>query len=192
MKITNLLVDGVEILDPIDGVNKHLDSRGCFIELYGQDNEPFVKIEQISQSISKAHVIRGLHFQYEPAMEKLVRCVAGSAVFHFVDIRPGHPPTKDSITLFGSNSERLVYVPGYCALGFEALVDNTVIEYWHNSKHNPKTIATIAHDDPDVGIIWPSSFSEDKILSERDSNGMSYKEWIEFAKKNNTYPSRAS
>jgi dTDP-4-dehydrorhamnose 3,5-epimerase len=73
------------------------DERGFFMEVYKQDQfrdaglpDTFV---QLNHSRSAKGVLRGLHFQWEPPMGKLMRVTEGEAYLVAVDIR------KDSPTL---------------------------------------------------------------------------------------------
>ena len=76
------------------------DNRGYFMEHYRRSslkNNPFdrafdhVEFVQCNESFSHAGVIRGLHFQWNPWMGKLVRTVAGHMVDIVLDIRIGSP-----------------------------------------------------------------------------------------------------
>src|SRR5690606_902952 len=72
------------------------DDRGYFMEVYRQDSfaelgitqAPFV---QDNHSRSTRGVVRGLHFQYDPPMAKLMRVTVGTALLVAVDIRKGSP-----------------------------------------------------------------------------------------------------
>jgi dTDP-4-dehydrorhamnose 3,5-epimerase len=76
------------------------DSRGYFTEPYRRgdlDKHPqtaFFKglsIVQANESWSRAGTIRGLHFQWNPYMGKLVRTLSGQMVDLALDIRKGSP-----------------------------------------------------------------------------------------------------
>ena len=71
------------------------DDRGFFSEIYRKDQfkqlglpDDFV---QLNHSKSPKNVLRGLHFQWEPPMGKLMRVTFGSAYLVAVDIRKGSP-----------------------------------------------------------------------------------------------------
>jgi dTDP-4-dehydrorhamnose 3,5-epimerase len=76
------------------------DTRGYFTETFRRsdiDGHPAlaslrgVALPQCNESFSRAGVLRGLHFQWAPAMGKLVRTVCGRMVDIFLDIRTGSP-----------------------------------------------------------------------------------------------------
>jgi dTDP-4-dehydrorhamnose 3,5-epimerase-like enzyme len=76
-----------------------------FVDFRGYFTEPFRKSDfsaqlefmkgveffQFNESFSRSNVLRGLHFQWNPLMGKLVRTVQGRMVDLFLDIRKGSP-----------------------------------------------------------------------------------------------------
>src|SRR5690348_8790199 len=71
------------------------DERGFFMEVYRADQFEELGLPtafvQDNHSRSKQGVLRGLHFQWEPPMGKLMRVTYGSAFLVAVDIRKGSP-----------------------------------------------------------------------------------------------------
>jgi len=71
------------------------DTRGFFTEFYREDQFRSLglpdKFVQGNHSRSQKNVLRGLHFQWEPPMGKLMRVTFGSAFLVAVDIRKGSP-----------------------------------------------------------------------------------------------------
>src|SRR5216684_1714616 len=71
------------------------DSRRLFTETHREDQ--FAKLGlptrfvQDNHSRSTKGVVRGLHFQWEPPMGKLMRVTLGSAFLVAVDVRKGSP-----------------------------------------------------------------------------------------------------
>src|SRR5215467_3983863 len=71
------------------------DERGFFMEVFRADE--FAKVGlptefgQDSHSRSKRGVVRGLHFQWDPPMGKLMRVTIGQAFMVAVDIRKNSP-----------------------------------------------------------------------------------------------------
>src|SRR6202051_5006336 len=67
------------------------DSRGFFMESYREDQFKTLGLPyhfvQDNHSRSARGVVRGLHFQWEPPMGKLMRVTLGSAFLVAVDIR---------------------------------------------------------------------------------------------------------
>src|SRR5512146_2137532 len=71
------------------------DPRGFFMEVFRADQfrELGLPTEfvQDNHSRSQRGVLRGLHFQWEPPMGKLMRVTYGSAFLVAVDVRKGSP-----------------------------------------------------------------------------------------------------
>src|ERR1700691_6126388 len=71
------------------------DSRGFFMETFREDQFEMhglpYRFKQDNHSRSAKGVVRGLHFQWDPPMGKLMRVSQGSAFLVGVDIRHGSP-----------------------------------------------------------------------------------------------------
>ena len=67
------------------------DERGFFKEVYNKDEFKNIglphKFVQLNHSRSAKNILRGLHFQWEPQMGKLMRVTKGEAYLVAVDIR---------------------------------------------------------------------------------------------------------
>src|SRR4030042_5586793 len=75
------------------------DERGFLLQSYTQScllkgGIPAV-FQQAIQSRSKRGVLRGLHFQWDPPQDKLIRCVRGAILDVVVDVRHGSPSLGD-------------------------------------------------------------------------------------------------
>ena len=98
LSVTDLPLPGVKVIR----FARFRDQRGYFtetfrrsdldsrVELAGLKGQAFV---QANESSSRANVVRGLHFQWDPFMGKLVRTISGHMVDIVLDLR------KDSPTL---------------------------------------------------------------------------------------------
>src|SRR5271167_362245 len=71
------------------------DARGFFMETFREDQFRVLGLPhhfvQDNHSRSAKGVVRGLHFQWDPPMGKLMSVSRGSAVLVAVDIRKGSP-----------------------------------------------------------------------------------------------------
>lgn len=152
---------------------KFWDDRGCFLELYKESDFIMNGIkecfEQDNMSISRKHVLRGLHFQKKPSEQgKLVRVIRGSILDVAVDIRPNSASYKKYIIFDVSTDNcKMIYIPPGYAHGFLALEDNTVMSYKCTKEYDAKTDAGIRWDDPDINIQWPKDIRV--ILSDKDA-----------------------
>ncbi len=131
---------------------------------------------QENLSRSKKDVLRGLHFQWDPPVGKLMRVTRGEAFLVAVDIRKGSPTLGRWFGLkVSAESRKQVWAPAGFARGFCALSDLVDIQYACTAIYNPNRESAIRWNDPDIGIEWPGS---DFILSERDRNAQSLAQWL--------------
>lgn len=169
MKVTSLTLGGLLLFEP----RPFSDERGTFFESYNArafarlsgHTDPFV---QDNHSVSRAGVLRGLHFQTAPgAQGKLVRAVRGAIFDVAVDIRP-HSPTfgRWEGALLSAENRRQLWIPRGFAHGFLALTDCEVL-YKADAYYEPALEGSIRWDDPAIGIAWPLTGAP--ILSEKDA-----------------------
>lgn len=148
------------------------DNRGFFSESYKQSdfleagiNDPFV---QDNYSYSVRGVLRGLHYQKEPATQaKLVMVAMGEIFDVAVDIRQGSPTYGKwfGATLSRENGEML-YIPGGFAHGFCVISPEACVTYKVTQEFNLALDRGILWNDPDIGIAWPT---QNPVLSPKDA-----------------------
>jgi dTDP-4-dehydrorhamnose 3,5-epimerase len=156
------------------------DGRGFFSETFRADQFESLglptKFLQDNHSRSARGVVRGLHFQWEPPMGKLMRVTVGSAFLVAVDIRKGSPTLGKWVGVEASaENRRSVWAPAGFARGFCALTDSTEIQYKCTAIYNSKAESAIRWNDPMIGIDWPLS---DVVVSEKDRNARSLEDWL--------------
>src|SRR5579872_7567480 len=104
------------------------DSRGFFCETFRADQFEALGLPtafvQDNHSRSVKGVVRGLHFQWEPPMGKLMRVTVGSAFLVAVDIRKGSPTLGKWVGIEASaENGKQLWAPAGFARGFCALTD---------------------------------------------------------------------
>src|SRR6266436_210676 len=156
------------------------DERGFFMETYRTDQFEKLglptKFVQDNQSFSKKGVIRGLHFQWDPPMGKLMRVTYGSAFLVAVDIRKGSPTLGKWFGTEGSaENKKHVWAPAGFARGFCVLSDFAEIQYKCTGIYNDKAESGIRWNDPAIGIKWPVS---GPIVSQKDANAQLLSDWL--------------
>jgi dTDP-4-dehydrorhamnose 3,5-epimerase len=162
------------------------DPRGFFMETYRADQFRElglpVSFAQDNHSRSVKGVLRGLHFQWEPAMGKLMRVPVGSAFLVAVDIR------KDSPTLgrwagveCSAENRRQVWAPAGFARGFCVLSEVAEIQYKCTGLYNSQAESGILWNDPAIGIEWPV---REPILSNKDTAARTLADWLASAESN--------
>ena len=179
MQVTELGLDGVKLILP----DVFHDNRGYFIEAYNASRYFEAGMRSIfvqdNRSRSFRNVIRGLHFQMNPAQAKLVQVTQGEIWDVVVDIRPKSQTFGKWIaeSLSAANYRQL-YIPAGFAHGFCAMSDIADIMYKVDSLYTGGGMA-IAFDDPELAIDWPT---KDPIISVNDSNSMSFADYINMFK----------
>lgn len=171
MEIKRTPLEGVVVMRP----RIFTDDRGHFLEtfnarLFTEATGVEAHFVQDNESLSRAKVLRGLHFQLPPhAQGKLVRVLRGAVLDVVVDIRPGSPTHGRHFTQLLDDREKLMmWIPEGFAHGFLALEDNTVFAYKCTAFYHKASERTIRWDDPDLGIAWGV---EDPIVSDKDREG---------------------
>ncbi len=156
------------------------DDRGFFMETYRKDkfSEFGVNIEfvQDNHSRSAKNVVRGLHFQWEPPMGKLMRVTQGCAFLVAVDIRIGSPTFGKWAGVEASvENRKQVYAPAGFARGFCVLSECAEIQYKCTGIYSNKAESGILWNDPAIGIEWPV---KEPILSKKDERAQPLEQWL--------------
>lgn len=163
------------------------DTRGFFMETFRKDefldNGLPTDFVQDNHSRSAKGVLRGLHFQWDPPMGKLMRVSLGSAFLVAVDIRRGSPTLGQWAGVeVSSENRRQVWAPAGFARGFCVLSDVAEIQYKCTGIYNSKAESGIRWDDPKIGIEWPT---RDVSLSEKDRVAQTLDEWLQRPESEN-------
>jgi dTDP-4-dehydrorhamnose 3,5-epimerase len=178
MHVASTPLPGVLLLTPrVFG-----DDRGYFLESWNQrafDQAvgQSVTFVQDNRSRSARGVLRGLHYQVEPAAQgKLISVVSGSIYDVAVDLR------RDSSTFgksFGlelrAEDHTMIWIPPGFAHGFLVLSDFADIAYKATDYYSPTHERCIRWDDPDLAIDWPL-LEQPPRLSPKDGLGQSIKD----------------
>ena len=131
---------------------------------------------QDNHSCSKKGVVRGLHFQWEPPMGKLMRVTRGAAFLVAVDLRVGSPTLGKWVGVESTaDNWKQVWAPPTFARGFCALTDDVEVQYKCTGTYNGKAESAIRWDDPEIGIEWPV---KQAIVSEKDRQAQTLAEWL--------------
>lgn len=171
-------IQGVYVIE----VDKFEDHRGYFQETFHQLNFQKsglnVAFVQDNESKSKKGVLRGLHFQTKYSQGKLIRVLEGEVFDVAVDLR------KDSETfgkwygvVLSSKNNKMLYIPEDFAHGFLVLSKEATISYKCTQFYNKEFESGIIWDDKDLNINWPIKLVDKIVLSEKDKDLQSFKEY---------------
>jgi len=149
------------------------DSRGFFMETYNKKDFETIGLSQEfvqdNHSKSAKGVLRGLHYQKEPAAQgKLVRCIKGSIFDVAVDIRKGSPTYGKWVSaVLSEENKKMLWVPRGFAHGFVTLENDTEVIYKVDNLYSPEDDRGILWNDPAIAIDWPVVSPS---LSDKDQN----------------------
>lgn len=203
MKITDVFSLKIEDVKVIRFA-RFKDHRGYFTEVFRlQDIESLsffkgYKFYQVNESYSKAGVIRGLHFQWNPYMGKLVRTIKGRMIDLALDIRLNSPTfgkivAYDMPASIENDYSEWIWLPPGFAHG-NIFTEETMIEYFCTGWWAPQTEAGISPfaDDIDWALCEPKLKDifdcfkiKEPLISEKDKNGLTLKEWLSDKRSEN-------
>jgi dTDP-4-dehydrorhamnose 3,5-epimerase len=198
MKILD--VKDLEIADiKVIRYSRFADHRGFFAEHFRKSD--FRTLPQLSfmrdieflqcnESCSKPGTIRGLHFQWNPYMGKLVRTLKGRMVDLALDIRKGSP-TFAKIIAFDMPADQQadfgewIWVPPGFAHG-NYFTEESHIEYFCSGEYSPGCEAGISPAAPDIDWSmcdpqlkkgFDALASASPLMTEKDKNGYTLSSW---------------
>jgi dTDP-4-dehydrorhamnose 3,5-epimerase len=173
------------------------DHRGYFTEPFRnsqfQAELPFMKdfrFPQVNESFSAAGVVRGLHFQWNPYMGKLVRTVQGRMVDLFLDIRKGSPwygkaAAYEMACRPDGDCAEWIWIPPGFAHG-NLFSEDTTIEYFCSGEYSPGCeagISPLAADidwslcDPALKREFDAVARTTTLITEKDAKGFTLAAW---------------
>lgn len=173
------------------------DARGFFMESFRADQFRAMGLPtefvQDNHSRSSRGVVRGLHFQWDPPMGKLLRVTRGAAFVVAVDIRKGSPTLGQWVGVeLSEENKKQVWAPYGFARGFCALTDVCEVQYKCTGVYNPHTESGIYFADPEIGIRWPIDPAV-VTTSEKDRKAQTLAQWLESPLSDNVcYPTTAA
>ena len=170
MQILDLAIPHAYVVTP----DQHADERGVFLEWYRFDRLAEVvghslDLRQGNQSVSKAGVLRGIHFAQVPrGQAKYVTVTHGAVIDFIVDIRSGSPTFGrwDSVRL-DSVDRRSVYLAEGLGHAFLSLEDDTVVNYLTSDIYTPGREFALVPSDPQIGLDVATA--SDLMISPKDA-----------------------
>lgn len=194
--VRKLAIEGVCVIR----FGRFRDHRGYFTEHYRKSDfdehpelgclrdTPFV---QANESFSRAGTIRGLHFQWNPYMGKLVRTVQGRMIDLVLDIRKGSPTfgkiiAHDMPARPEDDAVEWIWVPPGFAHG-NFFTEDTMIEYFCSGHYSPGCeagISPLAEDmdwglcDPALRRLFKDVTSGEIQMSDKDRKAGSLSDWV--------------
>ncbi|MFB9628753.1 dTDP-4-dehydrorhamnose 3,5-epimerase family protein [Nonomuraea helvata] len=165
-----LSIDGAWLYTP----RVHADPRGSFLEAFRAADLPHrLDVAQVNCSVSRAGVLRGVHFaEVPPSQAKYVMCLSGSIMDVIVDVRVGSPTFGqwEAVTLDDETRGAVLIAEGL-GHAFMALSEEATVVYLCSQPYSPGREHGVHPLDPAIGIDWPSGL--EPVLSEKDAKAPS-------------------
>lgn len=168
LKITELPLAGLKLIER----EVKEDDRGFFSRLFSIDELESIgwsaPIAQVNHTFTRLRgTIRGMHYQLFPFSDaKMVSCIRGEVWDVAVDLRPGSPTFLQAHGQLLSQKNRFaMLIPIGFAHGFQTLVDDSELIYFHSREYVPTADRGLRYNDPVLKISWPCAVT---LVSERD------------------------
>ena len=159
MSFTPLKIEGSWVFTP----RKFPDERGSFHEVFKLpllfETLGFAfDVKQLNQSVSKAGVIRGIHWaDVPPGQAKFIFCSKGAIRDIVVDIRVGSPTFGSwDVAELTANNGKCVLIREGLGHAFLSLEDDTVVNYLCSEPFSPNTEHAINPLDVELAIPFGS------------------------------------
>lgn len=174
MRFVETAIPGAWLVEP----EPHADARGFFARTH--DDEAFAsrglvgRFRQSSVSFNlRRGTVRGMHYAAAPHAEtKLVRCTAGAIQDVVIDLRPGSPTHRRSVSVeLSAANRRAFYIPVGLAHGFQTLRDETEILYMIDLPFAAEAARGVRWNDPAFDVAWPEPVA---VISDRD---LAFPDW---------------
>jgi dTDP-4-dehydrorhamnose 3,5-epimerase len=195
IEVKSLAIEAVKVIR----FGRFSDHRGYFTEhfrrsdFHGNPDLEFlhgVEFVQANESYSRTGTIRGLHFQWNPHMGKLLRTLSGRMVDMFLDVRKGSPTygkiaCYDMPTTYEADHQEWIWVPPGFAHGNFFTVDSA-IEYFCTGEYSPGCEAGVSPFAPDIdwSLCDPALRAEFEALAggnplttDKDRDGFTLEAW---------------
>jgi len=203
MKITEIKLLAIPAIKVVRFA-RFTDYRGYFTESFRKSDFSaqleFMKgvdFVQFNESFSRPNVVRGLHFQWNPFMGKLVRTVQGRMVDLFLDIRKGSPSygkaaAYDMRSSPDKDYAEWIWIPPGFAHG-NYFTQETTIEYICSGEYSQgyeAGISPLSADidwslcDPGLKTEFDAIVASTPIITDKDKNGLSMAAWTADERSN--------
>jgi len=195
LDVRSLKIEAVKVIR----FGRFCDHRGYFTEQYRKsdfasgacaDFMKGVEFVQANESFSHKGTIRGLHFQWNPCMGKLVRTLSGRMVDMALDIRKGSPTFGKAVMYdmpanHEAEHDEWIWVPPGFAHG-NFFPEETLIEYLCSGQYSQgceSGISPLAGDidwsacDRKLKGLFDQITASSPLITEKDRNAFSVAAW---------------
>jgi len=152
----------------------HADERGWLERMYSTEDLADVvgsrALVEVNRTLTRTKAtVRGMHFQVAPSAEaKIVSCLRGAVFDVAVDVRRDSPTFLQwHAEVLNAEDRRSLFIPEGFAHGFQTVVDDCELLYFHTAAYDPAAERGLHPLDPRLAIAWPLAVVQ---LSKRDAS----------------------
>ena len=153
-------------------MKKFFDTRGFFQEIFLKKSFN-LDIKFTALAKSKKNVIRGLHFQLRNKQTKLIYVCEGKILDIVVNLKRSSS-SFGKVSKFVLKEGEILFIPEFYAHGYECLSKKCTVLYHLEKYRDAKNESGIQYNDKSLNILWKT---KKPVLSQRDSNHISFKEF---------------
>ena len=202
IEVRSLAIDAIQIIK----FARFRDLRGYFTEHFRRSDvkkhpalASMQKVEfvQGNESYSRKGTLRGLHFQWNPYMGKMVRTISGRMLDIVLDIRKDAPTFGKALIYdlpadSAAESQEWIWVPPGFAHG-NIFPEDTIIEYLCSGEYSQGCeagISPLAEDidwswcEPALKQIFDQLVAATPIITDKDRNGLTLQQWLKDERSN--------
>ncbi len=173
MKIIETNFNGLKIFKKQTFNDKRGYTRELFLSRSINKKFPFDIL-----TFSKKNVLRGLHLQVKKPQGKFITVLKGKIYDVSVDCRKNSKTFGKYFSMILSEKENnSIFIPEGFAHGYCVLSDSCLMHYKMTNYRDKKLERGINWNDKFINIKWPI---KKPIVSVRDSNNISFKEYIKL------------
>ena len=157
-------------------LERYSDQRGRFSEIFRKEWFPDLNWADVqsNHSVSKAGVLRGLHYHLHQVDYWYV--LKGTIRAGLVDLRASSPTYLKAITLDLNEEMGLgIFIPTGVAHGFLAIEDAAIL-YLVDKYYDGRDEFGVTWNDPDLDLNWGV---KNPLLSQRDQNNPSLRKILD-------------
>jgi dTDP-4-dehydrorhamnose 3,5-epimerase len=173
--LTDTGLPGVKLIEP----KAFEDERGLFYESFNlerfrkESGLKTIEFVQDNHSVSRAGVLRGIHYQMDPmAQGKLVRVVSGEVFDVAVDLRRESKFFGQYVSVvLNADNRKQIWIPEGFGHAFLAMSERVEMVYKTTNYYSSSHEVCIKWDDSSLAIEWPK-IKCPMLLSKKDEQGL--------------------
>jgi len=157
------------------------DERGDLTKWFSNDllarHGVNFKMQEVLVIESKKNVLRGIHFQKEKPVAKLISCISGRIYVVIIDVRKGSKNLGKWISC-DLKADMQLFVPAGYGVGTYAM-EYSILLCMNDEKMYPKLDDGIKWNDSTIAVKWPcKEMGNRPVISLKDEKLQSFHDYV--------------